>query len=130
MSQTQGGGETQFRAMLRLGAEAATVEPDKRSAPEASFEGRQRRCRASVAGHLRRPRPETSWLMLFRAGPKSYSASEPSQQALKLRNVVWIWSTLSRQEETENMAMARNGRVLSLIALAFLEDRTGAELDA
>src|SRR5215204_1514282 len=39
MSQTQGGGETQFRAMLRLGAEAAPVEPDERSAPKASFGG-------------------------------------------------------------------------------------------
>jgi hypothetical protein len=39
MSQTQGGGETQFRAMLRLGAEAAPVEPDERSGPKASFGG-------------------------------------------------------------------------------------------
>src|SRR3712207_6145163 len=90
MSQTQGGGETQFRAMLRLGAEAGTVEPDERSATEASFGGPARRCRASVAGHLRQLRPETSLLMLFRAGPKSYSASETSQQALNLRNVGWI----------------------------------------
>jgi hypothetical protein len=120
--------------MLRLGAEAAGVEPDERSAPKASFEGRQRRCRASVAGHLRQPRPETSWLMLFRAGPKSYSASEPSQQALNLRNVGWIlvhpFTAGGNCEYGDGSGLLRNRRVVSLIALAFLEDRTGAELDA
>ena len=60
--------------MLSLGAEAVTVEPDGRGAPNASLHGRKWPCRAGVTGGRGRFRQETGLLMLFRDGPQGYSS--------------------------------------------------------
>ena len=62
------------RAMLSLAAEAVTVEPDGRGAPDASLDGRKWRCRAGATGDRGRFRQETGLLMLFRDGPQGYSS--------------------------------------------------------
>ena len=73
--------------MLSLRAEAVTVEPDSRRAPNASRHGRKQPCQAGVTGGRGRFRQETDPLMLFRDGPQGYPPSEKARQsALDLGN--------------------------------------------
>ena len=62
--------------MLSLGAEAVTVGPDGRGAPNASLHGRKWPCRAGVNGGRSRFGQETGLLILLRDGPQSYSSLE------------------------------------------------------
>jgi hypothetical protein len=58
--------------MLRLGAEASTVDLNGRGASDGPREEWERRCRAGITGHLGRFRQEPGFLMLFRDGPQGY----------------------------------------------------------
>jgi hypothetical protein len=51
--------------MLRLKAEAVTVEPESEDAPEVSLNGPISRCRAVPPGHCGRLRPEAGLLARF-----------------------------------------------------------------
>ena len=72
--------------MLSLGADAVTVEPDGRGAPNPSLHGRTWPCRAGVNGGRGRFRQETGLLMLFGDGPQGYALSRAHQSALDLGN--------------------------------------------
>src|SRR3954471_646091 len=58
--------------MLRLGAEAGTVDLNGRGAPDGPLEEWERRCRAGVTDPDGRVRQEIGFLMLFRDGPQGY----------------------------------------------------------
>ena len=73
--------------MLSLGAEAVTVEPDGRGAPNASLHGRKWPCQAGVTGDRGRLRQETGLLMLVRDGHRAVPFSKARQSALDLGNV-------------------------------------------
>src|SRR4051794_38816168 len=73
--------------MLRQGAEAVTLEPDRRGTPEVPLEGWKRRCRVRATGHWRRFTPEAGLLMLFRESPQGSSRFEAYHPALDLGNV-------------------------------------------
>jgi hypothetical protein len=59
--------------MLRLGAEAVSVEPDGRGTPDDSRGGRSRYCHAGRTEPQERFCQEVSVSMLFRHTPQHYS---------------------------------------------------------
>jgi hypothetical protein len=73
--------------MLRAQAEAVTVEPDRKGAPEVSLTGRISRCRADTPSHCGWLRPETGLLALFGVASRNALFLRARQVAVDLGNV-------------------------------------------
>ena len=82
--------------MLSPQAVAVTAEPDGRSAPEVSLNGRISHCRADTPRHCGRLKPETGLLALFGVASRNALFLRARQVAVDLGNVGRIMALLWR----------------------------------
>ena len=82
--------------MLRVRAEAVTVEPDRKGASEVSLNERISRCRAETPSHCGRLRPETGPLALSEVASGNALSLRARQVAVDLGNVGRIMTLLWR----------------------------------